>query len=66
METNEQILAEKLHFRLCKLNHADECDWYYQLDWTKHNWSHKRYLKKAQNILAQVNFDDALKVVELL
>lgn len=47
--TKEQILAEMLHSKCCRLDHTDQCGWEYEDDWT--GWTHQQWLKKADLVL---------------
>ena len=63
--TPAQILATELHNKLCHSNHTDGCTWYYsEQDWTE--YSHKKYLTKAENVLVETDLYAALKFVEIL
>jgi hypothetical protein len=49
-------LADRLHGKLCRCNHIDDCGWFYEVPNTtnnKHNWdgnAHQRWLEKANKL----------------
>lgn len=50
----DQALAIVLHDIMCTANHTDGCSWHYEtLDWSRD--AHKRWLKKAKNVLQYIN-----------
>lgn len=61
---SEEVLAIKLHEKLCRLNHTDGCSWFYEQTWD--GGRHQRYLEKAKNILNIVDIESALEVVAQL
>jgi hypothetical protein len=62
---DNQRLAELIHEVTCHYNHTDGCSWYYD-SWKTPNVPHSdrfRHLKKANAVLALVNFEDAKKII---
>lgn len=64
--TPEEIdVARKLHDLLCNWNHTDGCGWFYHPDdWTE--WAHKKYAKKAVDVLATVDYEHAVQMLNAL
>lgn len=47
-------LAIRIHARTCRASHAVDCAWFYEIHDGVHDWeapTHKRYLKKANQVL---------------
>jgi hypothetical protein len=63
--TDEQQLAELIHDTQCRWNHTDGCGWYYE-SWDKPGYSRTEYVEKARNILKEVPFNQAIKMVKLM
>ena len=61
----EKQLAELLHSKQCHWNHTDGCGWYYE-SWDKPGHSRTEYLNTANNILKEVDFNTAVKVINLI
>lgn len=62
--TPAQRLANILHSKQCRWNHTDGCGWDYT-SWGSPCSTRLEYLKKAQAILREVDFDTAIKVLNL-
>jgi len=62
--TEAQKLATLLHEKFCNWNHTDGCGWFYSEKWDE--YSRKRYLEKADNILAVSTYENAVAIVECL
>lgn len=60
----DQKLAILLHSKLCRGNHTDGCSWNYETSWN--DFAKATYLAKAKSILAQVTYDMAVKIINLL
>lgn len=58
-------LAEALHDVQCTWNHADGCGWYYE-SWENPGFSRQEYLKKANEMLNEMTFEDAMKVIKFM
>ena len=56
-------LAEALHEKLCSGNHTDGCSWHYE-SWERPGYSREYYTKMAGKILAEVDFNSAIKVIK--
>jgi len=63
--SDEQRLAELIHDSQCRWNHTDGCGWYYE-SWDVPGYSKEEYLRKAKNILKEVPFDQAIKLVKMM
>ena len=56
-------MAEILHQKLCRHNHTDMCDWYYG-NWEEPlNYSRKRYLEKADELLNEDSFETIKRII---
>jgi hypothetical protein len=64
---DERELAELLHSKLCRSNHADQCDWMYR-KWEDEQigYARKQRLEQARRLLSVVNFKIARQVVTAL
>jgi len=60
-----QRLAEAIHSKQCHWNHTDGCGWYYE-KWDSPSYSKNEYLKKANAMLAEMSFEQAMKVIKFL
>lgn len=60
-----QRLAEALHSKQCHFAHEDQCGWFYE-SWDNVGYSRKSYLDKANKMLAEMNFEQAMKVIKWL
>lgn len=63
--TPGQQLADILHSKQCRWNHTDGCGWYYS-SWDNTCATRMEYLRKANAILKEVDFDTAIKVIKLM
>lgn len=61
----EYKLADILHTKMCRQNHTDGCGWFYE-SWERIGSSRKSYIEKAKNILTNVEYETAKKVINLL
>lgn len=64
-------LAEEIHEMNCLQNHADGCSWFYEknnetdfVDWT--DYSHEKWLKKANSLLEIADYETIVKIVKTL
>jgi len=66
VESQDKILADLIHEKMCCRNHTDGCDWYYDRgDWN--SWSRREYLEKARNILnSGISLNTAKEVIQQL
>jgi len=62
---DDQRLAEALHEKQCHWAHEDQCGWFYE-SWEKPGYSRNEYLEKAQKMLSEMSFEQAMKVVKYL
>ena len=63
-ETQKE-LAERLHKTLCRHNHTDGCDWFYDDgSWTES--SRKNYLRKAGFLLGRFDEEQCAFIVSVL
>lgn len=63
----DKRLAIELHELLCRTDHTQGCEWFYnQNDWT--GYAHVRYLEKAQDVLSgtRMELDAIVTVVKAL
>lgn len=60
-----QRLAESLHGRQCHQAHEDRCGWYYE-SWDKIGGSRQSYLDKADRMLAEMSFEQAMTVIKFM
>lgn len=60
-----QRLAEAIHSKQCHFAHEDQCGWYYE-KWDSPSYSKNEYLKKANAMLAEMSFEQAMKVIKFL
>lgn len=58
-------LAEAIHSKQCHAAHEDQCGWYYE-NWSKPGYSRKAYLEKADAMLREMTFEQAMKVIKFL
>jgi hypothetical protein len=70
MLREDKRLATIIHEDQCHWNHTDGCGWFYNDEkdptiWVK-DTTRARYLKKANDLLAVVDYDTALKVMKAL
>lgn len=71
-ETSTHKIARLLHSKLCRNNHIDRCNWYYETihyglsdNWRA--WTHDKYLEKARRLEAVgFTFEDVDKFFEAL
>lgn len=63
--SDNQILAEALHSAQCHWNHTDGCGWYYE-SWENPGYSKKEYLEKANNMLSEIPFEQAMRIVKFM
>lgn len=65
--SEDQQLAIFMHEKLCHYNHTNACSFYYEVkEGFIHDWAmfqHAEYLKKAQALLAVVDYETAVKAV---
>lgn len=55
---DDHKLAITLHDMLCRWNHVDACEWFYEVNKGIHDWSgqsHQPYLTKARSVVAFCN-----------
>lgn len=72
--TPTEALAIELHGRLCRHNHIDVCDWYYDVKDKVHNWngwSHSHYLKMATKMTRRceelgVSLETAAEILNII
>ena len=68
--TPERRLATVLHTKLCHWNHTDQCAWEYRNDYDEATWAEtgerREWIKKARNILTQVDAETAIKTIGLI
>jgi hypothetical protein len=62
----DKRLAELIHDKVCHWNHTDGCDWDYETWGGVNSTTRERYLEKARNILASVNYAEAIEVIKYL
>lgn len=60
-----QRLAEAIHGKQCRWNHTDGCGWYYE-SWEKGGHSRNSYLEKANKMLAEMSFEQAMTVIKFM
>lgn len=63
--SNDKKLAIAIHSVQCTWNHTDGCGWYYE-SWDNPSYSKKRYLEKANNMLEEMDFEQAMKVIKFM
>jgi hypothetical protein len=63
--SEEQKLAELIHESQCRWNHTDGCSWYYE-KWGDPGYAKKEYLQKANNILLEVPYAQAMRMAKLM
>lgn len=63
--SDEQRLAELIHDSQCRWNHTDGCGWFYE-SWDKPGYSRNEYVEKARNVLKEVPFAQAVKMIKLM
>ena len=71
MMPEDQRLAEHLHEMKCTWNHDDGCSWYYEksyetgrFDWTE--YTHQKWLHKAQALLQVADYSTIVKIAKTL
>ena len=67
--TPAQNLAALLHETFCPHNHTDGCGWYYDAltepaTWTYEYGPERRYLEKAEAVLAVTDLNMAVKIIQ--
>jgi len=60
-----QRLTEILHKKQCTYDHTDMYSWYYE-SWENPGWTYKQYTEKAKALLSIVDYETAVRVVEVL
>jgi hypothetical protein len=63
--TKSQLLANIIHKKQCRWNHIDGCGWDYE-SWDNPGYSRLEYLKKAESMLKNTNFETAVIVINQL
>lgn len=63
--TQDELLAELLHEKLCLRDHTEHRDWNYG-NFAKLSMAHKDYLEMANRILKVVDYGSAVKVVKAI
>lgn len=56
-------LAEIIHKKTCRFNHTDGCGWEYE-SWSKVGTTRLSYVKKAEAILKNVDYQLAVFTIE--
>lgn len=62
---NNHRLAEAIHSKQCHWNHEDGCGWFYE-NWSKPGHAREKYLGKADAMLREMSFEQAMNVIKLL
>ncbi len=60
-----QRLADALHAKTCRWNHEDGCGWHYE-SWKNIGTSRRAFLDKADAMLAEMTFEEAVKVLKFM
>lgn len=65
MENEKRIeeLAGKIHESVCRSNHVDACDWYYN-DWNNPGYARKRFKQKAESLLYKGTDEQIMAYIE--
>lgn len=63
--TDEQEIAEIIHFKTCSRDHIEDCSWYYE-NWEKPGRAKKRALEQAQKMLKFATKKNLLNIFSCL
>lgn len=58
-------LAEAIHSKQCRWNHEDGCGWFYE-NWENPGRSRQPYVEKANAMLREMSFEQAMSVIKFL